>query len=137
MSSPDSVGKGRRILVADEDPKVVEFIIKALRADHHTVFHAFDGLSAVELAFALDECHLVITNTKVDGLAGNELVQILRGRMPHLPMMYVANTGSNPAFEATLPRDVPILREPFTADELRAMVTGLLDGDPRTPAGRL
>jgi DNA-binding NtrC family response regulator len=128
MSSPDAVGQGRRILVADEDPRVVEFIIKTLRADHHTVFHAYDGMSAVELAFALDECHLVITNTKVDGLAGNELVQILRKRMPHLPMMYIANIVSDPAFEASLPLDVPILREPFTAADLRAMVAGMLDG---------
>jgi hypothetical protein len=37
--------------------------------------------------------------------------------------IYLANIGrSSPALEAKLPTDVPILREPFTADELRASV---------------
>src|SRR5687767_1978983 len=56
----------RRILVADEDRKIVEYIITTLREDGHAVFHAYDGLSATELALALGkEVHLVISNTKV------------------------------------------------------------------------
>jgi DNA-binding response OmpR family regulator len=129
MASPlsaDVTGR-RRILVADEDPKVVEFIIDTLREDGHAVFHAFDGLAATELAFTLDIVHLVITNTKVSGMPGIELVYQLRSRMPHLPIMYLANIDrSTPAIEAKLPRDVPILREPFTAGELRAVVATLL-----------
>ncbi|HEU5040846.1 MAG TPA: response regulator [Gemmatimonadales bacterium] len=121
----------RRILVADEDPKVVEFIIRTLREDGRAVFHAYDGLSATELAFALNEVGLVITNTKVSGLPGIELVYVLRTRLPNLPILYIANIDrSTPAIEAKLPRDVPILREPFTAEQLRAIVADLLAGKP-------
>jgi two-component system, OmpR family, response regulator len=130
MSSPASadVLGPRHILVADEDPKVVAFIIETLREDGHAVFHAYDGLSATELAFALqDVCDLVITNTKVGGVPGIELVYQLRVRLPKLPIMYIANIDrSTPAIEAKLPRDVPILREPFSADELRAVVSSVL-----------
>jgi two-component system, OmpR family, response regulator len=137
MSSPVPVelpGQ-RRILVADEDPKVVAFIIQTLREDGHAVFHAYDGLSAVELALSLGtECHLVITNTRVDGMPGVELVYQLRTQMPSLPMMYIANIDrSTPAIEGKLPRNVPIIREPFTADELRAMVGPLLAVKPELP----
>jgi DNA-binding response OmpR family regulator len=140
MSAPtpaDLTGR-RRILVADEDPKVVEFIIRTLREDGHAVFHAYDGLSASQLVFALDEVHLVITNTRVSGLPGVELVYMLRTRLPNLPIMYLANIDrSTPAIEAKLPRDVPILREPFTAEQLRAIVGGLLAGQPwRLDVGR-
>jgi DNA-binding NtrC family response regulator len=131
MSSPTSADltSRRRILVADEDPKVVAFIIQTLREDGNAVFHAYDGLSATELAFALDEVHLVITNTRVQGVAGIDLVQQLRERMPDLPIAYIANIDrSTPAIEAQLPSDVPIIREPFTAGELRALVARLLDG---------
>jgi two-component system OmpR family response regulator len=137
MSSPSvaELARQRRILVTDEDPKVVAFIIQTLRDAGHAVFHAYDGLSAVELAVALDtECHLVITNTRVAGLPGVELVSQLRTHMPNLPMMYIANIDrSTPAIEAKLPRNVPILREPFTADELRAMVRPLLATKPELP----
>jgi DNA-binding response OmpR family regulator len=134
MSSPapaDLRGR-RRILVADEDPKVVAFIIATLREDNHTLFHAYDGLSAVELAVTLgDAVHLVISNTRVLGLPGIELIYKLRSEMPSVPIMYIANIDrSTPAIEAKLPRDVPILREPFTAEQLRAMVNRLLTGIP-------
>jgi DNA-binding NtrC family response regulator len=136
MSSPTSaeIAGRRRVIVADEDPKVVAFIIQTLRQDGYAVFHAFDGLSAIELAFALDEVHLVITNTRVNSLPGVELVQLLRKRLPELPFIYIANIDrSTPAIEAQLPADVPILREPFTADEVRAVVGSILSAK-RKPA---
>ena len=128
MESPSSSRTNRqRILVADEDPDVVRFIIQTLRGEGFAVFHAYDGLSATELAFALDQVSLVITNTRVDGMPGVELIHLLRSRMPDLPMIYLANVGrSTPELEARLPGNVPILREPFSADDLLALVASLL-----------
>jgi hypothetical protein len=64
-------------------------------------------------------------------MPGIELIYLLRTRMANLPIMYIANIDrSTPAIEAKLPRDVPILREPFTAEQLRAMVGQLLAGTP-------
>jgi DNA-binding NtrC family response regulator len=133
MSSPATGDPHRRcrILVADEDPAVVDFIIRTLREDGFSVFHAYDGRSATEMAFAIDEVHLVITNTRVQGLPGVELVYMLRARLPDLPVMYIANIDrSTPAIESKLPRNVPILREPFTADQLREAVHALLSREP-------
>ena len=107
----------RRIVVADEDPKIVEFIIKTLREDGHAAFHAYDGLSATELVFALDE-------------------YMVRNQLPNLPIMYLADANrSTPAIEAKLPRDVPILREPFKAEDLRAVVGSLLASNQDLPVG--
>ncbi|HEX2217572.1 MAG TPA: response regulator [Gemmatimonadales bacterium] len=123
---------GRYILVADEDPKVVEFIISTLRRSGHAVFHAYDGRSAVELVYAMRKCDLVISNTKVDGMPGIELIRQLRHDRPTQPIVYIANIGrSTPETEAQLPPDVPIIREPFTAEDLRAAVAPLLGGDGR------
>ena len=127
-TADDLMGR-RRILVADEDPKVVAFIVDTLREDGFAVFHAYDGLSATELAFSIDEVHLVITNTRVGGVPGIDLVYLLRTRLPNLPILYLANIDrSTPAIEDRLPRNVPILREPFTADQLREVVGSLLAG---------
>jgi DNA-binding response OmpR family regulator len=112
-----------RIVVADENPAVVALVIKTLREDGNAVFHAYDALSAAQLAYSLDTCHLLISNTRVEGLPGVELIHQLRHRQPNLPILYLANIGrSSPELEAQLPPNVPILREPFTADELRAAV---------------
>jgi two-component system, OmpR family, response regulator len=134
MSSPSPITPAgvRRILVADEDREVVEFIIRTLREDGHEVFHAYDGLSAVELAVALeDRVDLIISNTRVSGLPGVQLIYQLRTHRPDIPIMYIANIDrSTPAIEAKLPRDIPIIREPFTAEQLRAMVNPLLRDTP-------
>ena len=129
--TPDDLTSHPRVLVADEDPKIVAFIIETLREDGLAVFHAYDMLSATQLAFALDKVHLVITNTRVSGAPGVEFVNVLRSRLPNLPIMYIANVDrSTPAIEDRLPRNVPIIREPFTAEQLRAVVTSLLAGEP-------
>jgi DNA-binding NtrC family response regulator len=120
---------GRHIVVADEDPRTVDFIIRTLRDDGHAVFHAYDVLSATQLALGLGVCDLVISNTKVKGADGIELIQYLRTRMPDLPIIYLANDGrSTPEIETQLPTNVPILREPFTAEGIREAVAEMLDG---------
>jgi DNA-binding response OmpR family regulator len=121
-----------RIVIADEDPSVVQFVMQTLRKDGNAVFHAYDSLSAVQLAFSLDRCDLLISNTRVEGLPGIDLIHQLRRTLPDLPILYMANLGrSTPELEAKLPPDVPILREPFTAEELRAAVRPFIpDGRP-------
>jgi DNA-binding response OmpR family regulator len=119
----------RRIIVADEDREAGGFIVKTLREDGHMVFHAYDVLSAVQLAQELPSCDLVISNTKVEGIDGVGLIVRLRKDRPEVPIVYLANTGrSTPEVEAQLPPDVPIIREPFTAAKLRAVVNAKLDG---------
>ena len=125
-SADDLIGR-RRIVVADEDPKVVDFIIKTLREHDFAVFHAYDHLSAIDLVLSISKVHLLITNTRVGGLPGIELIYTLRTKLPNLPILYIANMDrSTPALEAKLPRDVQVLREPFDADDLRAVVGALL-----------
>jgi DNA-binding response OmpR family regulator len=101
----------RYIVVADEDRTVVNFVIETLIADGD----------------------LVISNTRVGGLPGPDLIDELRAHLPRLPILYLADhCQSQPGLERRLPQNVPILREPFTADELRAVVKSLL-GRARRP----
>jgi DNA-binding response OmpR family regulator len=126
----------RHIIVADEDRDAVAFIVKTLREDGHVVFHAYDVLSAVQLALEVRSVDLVISNTKVQGIDGVGLIQLLRKDRPEVPIIYLANTGrSTPEIEAALPAGVPIVREPFTTEKLRTVVNAMLNGkqDGRSP----
>jgi DNA-binding response OmpR family regulator len=129
MQSQTQGPAARHIVVADEDRAVVAFIIKTLREDGHAVFHAYDVLAATQLAFALNPCDLVLSDTKVEGADGVELVVQLRRKRPQVPIIYLANDGrSTPEIERQLPADVPIIREPFTAQKLRTAVNAMLNG---------
>jgi DNA-binding response OmpR family regulator len=129
MSTPTPGTASRNIVVADEDRAVVAFISKTLREDGHAVFHAYDVLAAAQLAFALNPCDLVLSNTKIEGADGVELVVQLRRKRPEMPIIYLANDRRSTAeLERQLPPGVLILREPFTAQKLRAAVNAMLDG---------
>jgi DNA-binding response OmpR family regulator len=118
---------GRYIVVADEDRSIVGKVIDPLLLEGHAVFQTRDGRSAIELACGLRVCDLVISNTRVGGHPGVELIGQLRARLPTIPFLYLANKGrSTPELERQLPDDVVILREPFTAEELLAAVRSLL-----------
>jgi|SRR5687768_10034500 len=114
------------IVLADADSRVVEKILLALREDGHAVFHAYDGLSAIQLATSFPNIDLLITNTLVIDSPGIELVHQIRRRMPGLPIMYIASAArSTPAIEAGLPPDVPIVREPYDPAEIRRLAKEL------------
>jgi DNA-binding response OmpR family regulator len=115
------------IVVADEDRTIANFVIETLEAEGHSVFWAYDGVSAAQLALGLKSCDLVISNSRVGGRAGVDLITDLRERLPWLSILYLANDGrSTPELERKLPADVPILREPFTSAALLSAVRPLL-----------
>jgi DNA-binding response OmpR family regulator len=127
MSTRAAGFAGRHIVVADEDRAIVGLVVETLLNEGHAVFYAYDGLSANQLAFGLKNCDLVISNTRVGGVDGIDLIRDLREHLPKLPILYLASREtSTPDLERQLPKDVPILREPFTAEQLRAAVRYLL-----------
>ena len=126
-SSPPPGFVGRYIVVADEDKAVVGLVIETLLTEGHAVFYAYDGVSALQLVLGLKVCDLLISNTRVGGVAGIDLIHELREHLPRLAILYLSNTGrSTPELEARLPHNVPILREPFSPIQLRAAVRYLL-----------
>jgi two-component system cell cycle sensor histidine kinase/response regulator CckA len=120
---------GRYVIVADEDQAVVAFLIHLLRDEGHAAFHAYDALSATQLAKALPQVDLVMSNTQVVGADGVALIHQLRQSRPELPIIYLANIRrSTPELEAQLPADIQILREPFTAANVKTAIRPLLNG---------
>jgi len=127
-SPPPALPSGAHIVVADEKRALLDMMVQTLRAANHRVFHAYDGQAAYELALALQTIDLLITNTKMPGLQGPELIRRLRTLMPALPILYIRNQGTAAGSPDGLPADVPTLSEPFTAEELLAQVGRLLQG---------
>jgi DNA-binding NtrC family response regulator len=131
---PGAFEPARHIVVADQDPAIVQLLVETLRSDGHVVFDAYDADAAARIARSLDRCDLVISNTCVAGVEGIDLIAYLRQVMPALPILYLASPGrSTPVMEAALPQDVPILRVPFRPQDLRAAVVALLGSTPPGP----
>ena len=69
---------GPYVVVADEDPQLLDLIVRTLRDDGSCVFQAHDGRSALELSLAVPPIHLLITNTRMPGLERPELIRRFR-----------------------------------------------------------
>ena len=125
-SPPPRLPRGALIVVADEKPALLDMIVRTLRAADHRVFQAYDGQAAFELSLALD-IQLLITNTRMPGLNGAELIRHVRALLPTLPILHIQNEGEalNRGPDG-IPADVPTLIEPFTAEQLLAAVRPLL-----------
>ena len=133
MSPPTDFDFHRQgIVVADDDCPATTLIIDTLRLDGHRVTHVHDSqFAAVDLA--LRDCHLFICGAGTGGMHAVHLLSELRDNMPDLPVLCLATALRwTRRLEGLLPTDITMLREPFTAERLRAAVRPLL---PLTSGG--
>jgi two-component system OmpR family response regulator len=121
--------KGPHVVVADEKPDLLGFMVGTLRDADYCVFQAYDGLAAYELALSLRAIDLLITNTRMPGLNGPELIKHVRSELPNLPILYIRNQDHTGPLPDGLPANVPTLAEPFTAEQLLAAVHKLVVND--------
>ena len=129
MSSPLSAPRrGLRIVVTDDDPKLLTAIVKIKRDAGHNVFAAYDGLSACELAEYIPNLDLVISNTRMKTLKAPELIRRVRSVKPWLAILHMGDPL--PAGRLT---GVPSVREPFTSDELLDAISALLASSASGP----
>ena len=112
-----------RIVVTDDDPQLMSFMVGTLRSAGHCVFAAYDGDSASELALLVPDLDLLVTNTRWGVVSNRELIKLVRQKRPGLPILHVGDPMPNPD---GLLDDVQTLQEPFTADQLLQKVRELV-----------
>jgi two-component system response regulator FlrC len=117
-----------RILVADDEPGLREFVSDALELDAHTVVVARDGREASKL---LDErgFDLVITDLKMPGMTGLELLRKLRAEQPEVECIVMTAHGTvDTAVEAMKLGAFEYLQKPLSGpDELRLVAQRALE----------
>jgi two-component system response regulator AtoC len=112
-----------RILVADDEAGLREFITDSLELDDHTVVSAKDGKEAAKI---LDErgFDLVLTDLKMPGLDGMGLLRKVRAEQPEVEVIVMTAHGTvDNAVEAMKLGAFEYLQKPISGpDELRLLV---------------
>src|SRR5262249_54271699 len=112
-----------RILVADDEAGLREFITDSLELDEHTVVAAKDGKEAAKL---LDErgFDLVLTDLKLPGREGMALLRKVRAEQPEVEVIVMTAHGTvDNAVEAMKLGAFEYLQKPISGpDELRLLV---------------
>ncbi len=86
-----------KIVVADDDPDLLELLRINLEAEGHSVKVAADGTQALDLAMNASP-DLLVLDVMMPGLDGLEVTRLLRGRpeTADLPIVLLTARGSNP-----------------------------------------
>jgi two-component system response regulator FlrC len=117
-----------RILVADDEPGLREFVADALELDEHDVVSAADGKAAAKL---LDErsFELLVTDLKMPGLDGMALLRKVRAEQPEVEVIVMTAHGTvDNAVEAMKLGAFEYLQKPLSGpDELRLLVSRALE----------
>ena len=110
-----------RILVADDDPTILDFLTMALEADY-AVLGATDGATALALAEG-ERPDLILTDVLMPRLSGLEVARRLRARSGDYQPPIVLISALRPA---PLPPRTTFLAKPFTVHSLTTKVSELL-----------
>lgn len=125
-----------RILVAEDDDAVREFVSRALTLRGHAVTAVIDGGRALE-ALQADRYDLLLTDIVMPGLDGIALALKVAKTYPDLPVLlmtgYAAERQRAHNLEALISR---VLLKPFTLKEVCAAVADVLAEHKPAPARR-
>jgi DNA-binding response OmpR family regulator len=120
-----------RILVAEDEPAIADFIEHGLRNEGYDVTAAADGEEALSLALSEDFA-LIVLDRMLPGRDGIEVLHALRAVKPDLPViMLTARTEVDARVEGLDAGAIDYMTKPFAFDELAARVRAHL----RAPAG--
>jgi two-component system cell cycle response regulator CpdR len=114
-----------KILVVDDEPSVLAVVSRALRDEGHEVIAVSNGQTAYDVTLN-ETVDVVVTNTRMPGLNGAELVSALRRRLPGIPILHLDDLAQATHSLFQLPPDVPTLLKPFDLVALKAAVRRLL-----------
>lgn len=122
MSSP-------RILVVEDRESLRLMLERALIGEGYQVVTAASAETALPRLEA-DEFHLVLTDLKLPGLSGIEVLKASRERQPRAPVVVLTAYGTvDTAVEAMKLGAVDFLEKPVEIDDLFQLVGSLLGGD--------
>jgi len=126
------VVKGKRILVVDDEPLVLQLLGEMLGADDHTVDTVADGTQALE-QLRRTSYDLILSDVRMPYLDGPGLYRALERRLPELCRRFVLMTGDvlSAEIQAFLEETgVPGLSKPFDRGEVRRVIRLVAGAEP-------
>ncbi len=109
-----------KILVADDEQNLRRVLVALLRRDGHDVLQASTGLEAIE---RLAEVDVVITDLRMPGADGMEVLRTATKSYPHVPVIMITAYGSvGQAVEAIKAGAFDYIEKPFEQTSIRSII---------------
>lgn len=115
----------KKILIVDDEPKIVEAVSAYLAKSGYETFLAMDGVAAVAL-FEKNKPDLVILDRMLPGLSGEEVCRVIRRSTRTPIIMLTAKIDEEEKIEGLNMGADDYVTKPFSPRELVARVGSLL-----------
>jgi PAS domain S-box-containing protein len=130
LTSPGLPRGTETILLAEDDPSLLEMSATLLKRLGYTVLTAVNGVEALNLKNQRDIGHvdLLFTDVVMPHMSGKELADRIRAIYPHTKILFTsAYTESAIVHQGILDEGVMLLQKPFTPSALAHKVREVLD----------
>lgn len=125
------IGFPYRVLVVDDDPRVLQVSRLVLEAKGYEVRTATEGFEAlVELRRSMPD--VIISDLKMPNMSGFELLSVVRRRFPHIPVIAISGEF-NGASPAGLIADAFFTKAQYAPEELFRKIAELITQSPLRP----
>ncbi len=109
-----------KILVADDEQNLRRVLVALLRREGHEVVQASNGLEAID---RLGDVDVVITDLRMPGADGMEVLRAAAKGHPHIPVIMITAYGSvGQAVEAIKAGAFDYVEKPFEQEAIRLVV---------------
>src|SRR5512138_2904182 len=109
---------GAKILIVDDEEVIREGLSRILSDEGNQVALSESGFSAIE-KMQKEPFHLVITDLKMPGMNGMEVLRAIRVLQPEVPVIFITGYSTvETAVEAMKNGAFDYLAKPFTAEQL-------------------
>jgi len=126
--SPSEIRGGKEtILIAEDDPSVLESLSESLKIIGYNVIKAKDGHVALEKFAEEKQIDLIISDNKMPGINGKDLIERLKKNHPDLKAILTSGyTDSSPQTLKMIDKFV-FVQKPYTIKEIIDIIHELLD----------
>jgi signal transduction histidine kinase len=125
--APVGEGKGRKVLVVDDEPDILDLSVKILQRQGYHVQTAVDGESALRV-MASGRFDLIISDWKMPGLSGQQLFERLLATDPESARRMIFMTGdvlSEKTEKFLTEHGKTCLPKPFSIADFRKVVSDM------------
>ena len=126
--TPDTGHCRIRVLVVDEDPKLVSTICRGLHLFGHACVQALQPADARNLLENKEKSvDLLLIDLTKQGREGFRLIERLHKRTPELPVIAFAGLGTTPELETARGWGIRTVRKPFDPAQLNEVIRELME----------
>jgi len=116
------------VLVVEDDPITCRFMRLCLERDGFAVIEAHSGGEAVSLLAQAPQLDVIVTDYRLPGISGLDLVAVATRMDPNIPCIVVTgSTGLEVAVTAMSSGAIGYLVKPFTGEALRIVVARAME----------